>query len=138
MNKQKGFTIIELIVVIAIIAVLTAIVLVNVTSYINKAKDAKINSNLANMATGMASCYASTSTYVGCFANTAYIPAALGTDISTANGGTAAFNTEAAGTFVICAKLASDGTKGTCVDSTGVTKNNVTYSGCAGSITACP
>jgi len=40
MNKQKGFTIIELIVVIAIIAVLASIVLVNVTTYLNKGKDA--------------------------------------------------------------------------------------------------
>ena len=40
MNKQKGFTIIELIVVIAIIAILAAIVMVNVTQYINKGKDA--------------------------------------------------------------------------------------------------
>ena len=40
MNKQKGFTIIELIVVIAIIAVLAAIVMVNVTKYIAQGKDA--------------------------------------------------------------------------------------------------
>ena len=40
MNKQKGFTIIELIVVIAIIAILAGIVLVNVSGYLNKSKDA--------------------------------------------------------------------------------------------------
>ena len=34
MKNKKGFTIIELIIVIAIIAVLAAIVLVNVTQYI--------------------------------------------------------------------------------------------------------
>ena len=39
-NKSKGFTIIELLVVVAIIAVLTGIVLVNVTSYITKGRDA--------------------------------------------------------------------------------------------------
>ena len=54
MNKQKGFTIIELIVVIAIIAVLAAIVLVNVTSYINKGKDAAAEGNLASMLTNSA------------------------------------------------------------------------------------
>ena len=42
MNKSKGFTIIELIVVIAIIAILAAIVMDNVTQYINKSKDASI------------------------------------------------------------------------------------------------
>ena len=47
MNKnQKGFTIIELIVVIAIIAVLASIVLVNVTQYINKGRDAAIKGNM--------------------------------------------------------------------------------------------
>jgi len=51
MNKSKGFTIIELIVVIAIIAVLAAIVLVNVTQYIAKGKDSSIKGNMSSMAT---------------------------------------------------------------------------------------
>ena len=63
MNKSKGFTIIELIVVIAIIAVLAAIVLVNVTSYINKGKDAAIKGNMAQMATQAATIYAETGSY---------------------------------------------------------------------------
>jgi len=46
MQKREGFTIIELIVVIAIIAVLAAIVLVNVTQYINKSKDAAIKGEM--------------------------------------------------------------------------------------------
>jgi prepilin-type N-terminal cleavage/methylation domain-containing protein len=54
MNKSKGFTIIELIVVIAIIAVLATIVLVNVTSYINKGKDAAIKGNVATIITNAA------------------------------------------------------------------------------------
>jgi type IV pilus assembly protein PilA len=52
--NQKGFTIIELIVVVAIIAVLAAIVLVNVTSYINKGKDASIQGNLSSVITNAA------------------------------------------------------------------------------------
>jgi prepilin-type N-terminal cleavage/methylation domain-containing protein len=51
MKNIKGFTIIELIVVIAIIAVLAGIVLVNVTQYINKGKDAAIKADLANLIT---------------------------------------------------------------------------------------
>lgn len=46
-----GFTIIELIVVVAIIAVLAAIVLVNITSYINKGKNAAIKGNLSSIMT---------------------------------------------------------------------------------------
>lgn len=54
MKNQKGFTIIELIVVIAIIAVLAAIVLVNVTQYINKGKNTAIEGNLATLVTNAA------------------------------------------------------------------------------------
>ena len=55
MNKiQKGFTIIELIVVIAIIAILAAIVLVNVTQYIAKAKTSAVQANLSTIETSMA------------------------------------------------------------------------------------
>ena len=49
--NKKGFTIIELIVVIAIIAVLAGIVLVNVTQYINKGKDAAIQTSLGGLTT---------------------------------------------------------------------------------------
>jgi prepilin-type N-terminal cleavage/methylation domain-containing protein len=50
-NKTKGFTIIELIVVVAIIAVLAAIVLVSVTAYNNRGRDAAIKGNLASLGT---------------------------------------------------------------------------------------
>src|SRR3989344_2691579 len=54
MNKSKGFTIIELLVVVAIIAVLAAIVLVNVTQYINQGKNAAIKGNMTTMLTNAA------------------------------------------------------------------------------------
>jgi type IV pilus assembly protein PilA len=63
MQKQKGFTIIELIVVIAIIAVLAAIVLVNVTQYINKGKDAAAEGNLATLLTDGAKYFDTNSNY---------------------------------------------------------------------------
>lgn len=54
MNKSRGFTIIELIVVIAIIAVLASIVLVNVTQYVNKGKNSAIKGNLSTLLTNSA------------------------------------------------------------------------------------
>ncbi|MEI7424691.1 MAG: prepilin-type N-terminal cleavage/methylation domain-containing protein [Candidatus Staskawiczbacteria bacterium] len=49
-KHNQGFTIIELIVVIAIIAILAAIVMVNVTQYINKSKIASAQSNMDQLA----------------------------------------------------------------------------------------
>ncbi|MBU2540223.1 prepilin-type N-terminal cleavage/methylation domain-containing protein [Patescibacteria group bacterium] len=46
-----GFTIIELAVVIAIIAILAAIVIANINSYRNKAKDAAIKGNMNSLPT---------------------------------------------------------------------------------------
>ncbi len=65
MNKitSKGFTIIELLVVVAIIAVLAAIVLVNVTGYINQGKNAAIKGNLATVLTNAAVYYDAHGTY---------------------------------------------------------------------------
>jgi len=65
MNKSKGFTIIELIVVIAIIAVLAAIVLVNVTQYISKSRNAGIQSNLSVLQTNAASYFEANSGVFG-------------------------------------------------------------------------
>ena len=47
-KNQKGFTIIELIVVIAIIALLSGIVATNVTRYITKAKESRAKEEFAN------------------------------------------------------------------------------------------
>ncbi len=68
-NKKNrlltGFTIIELIVVIAIIAVLAAIVLANVTSFINKGKDAAVEGNFASFMTNAAAYYSEKGNYNG-------------------------------------------------------------------------
>jgi len=44
---NKGFTLIELVVTIAIIAVLSAVILFSISMYINRGKDSNISSNLA-------------------------------------------------------------------------------------------
>jgi len=63
---KKGFTIIELIVVIAIIAILASIVLVNVTQYINKSKDGAAIADLDAMRTNAGAFFASNNgTYNG-------------------------------------------------------------------------
>ena len=71
MQKQKGFTIIELIVVIAIIAILAAVVLVNVTQYITKSKNAAIEGNMESLLTNGTAYYDNaSSSYLGFNADT--------------------------------------------------------------------
>ena len=47
MRKNIGFTLIELVVVIAVIVILSAIILFTINQYINKGKDSNIKGNLA-------------------------------------------------------------------------------------------
>lgn len=115
---KKGFTIIELLVVVAIIAVLAAIVLVNVTQYINKGKDAAIKGNMATILTNMAVWYDKSGNYAGFTSDLTYsIPVAA---ISSA--GKAVSNgskTDTSDQFCACSTL-YDTTNGTyCVDYTG-------------------
>jgi prepilin-type N-terminal cleavage/methylation domain-containing protein len=47
MKKEKGFTLIELVITIAIIGILSTVVLFSIVQYVNKSKDANIVGNLA-------------------------------------------------------------------------------------------
>jgi prepilin-type N-terminal cleavage/methylation domain-containing protein len=63
MKTQKGFTIIELIVVVATIAVLAAIVLSNVNQYFSKARDAKRRLDVSQIQRALEMYYADYGTY---------------------------------------------------------------------------
>lgn len=64
-KKQKGFTIIELIVVIAIIALLSGIVAINVTKYIAKSKQSRVKAEFANFQKALTAFYAKYGDYPG-------------------------------------------------------------------------
>jgi prepilin-type N-terminal cleavage/methylation domain-containing protein len=120
MNKQKGFTIIELIVVIAIIAVLAAIVLVNVTQYINKGKDAAAQGNLDTMLTDAAIFYANSGSYAGFLTDPTYlaVSSALTTSSMNYTITTAVGNSTLAGS-TWCASVVLKSGSTFCVDSSG-------------------
>ena len=123
MQKSKGFTIIELLVVVAIIAVLTGIVLVNVTGYINKGKRSAVQGDLATMRTNAAVWYDGHSTYVGYAADTTYTGPAAG--ITSAYSGATIGESESATAWCACSTVPDvTGSTGQnyCVDSTGAAK----------------
>ncbi|OGZ79476.1 MAG: hypothetical protein A2358_04325 [Candidatus Staskawiczbacteria bacterium RIFOXYB1_FULL_37_44] len=116
MNKQKGFTIIELIVVIAIIAVLAAIVLVNVTQYIAKGRDSAIKGDMSTIMANSAVYFdeQTPTTYVGYKLDNKYLnPSGAATDA----GGTGLDAAESASAF--CATITLNDGSFWCVDSTG-------------------
>lgn len=65
MRKNRAFTLIELLIVIAIIAILAAIVLVSLSSARNKATDARIASEFAQIRSAAEVYYGSNNSYAG-------------------------------------------------------------------------
>ena len=145
MQKIRGFTIIELLVVVAIIAVLAAIVLVNVTSYINKGKDAAIRANSSSLLVTSVAYFDANGTYSANWCSTTvapgltyYVP--IKTAIEAA-GGTSVTCTVASSSgtlydlWCVSSKLKTDTSKYFCADSTGKKSESTTAICAAG---ACP
>lgn len=138
MQTSKGFTIIELLVVVAIIAVLAAIVLVNVTAYINQGKNAAIKGNLATVLTNGAVFYDSNGVYTN-LCSDAYVTAPQAAISSAYGAGNTFVCTATATAFCACSNLKTtsiDPAGSTyCVDYTGYKKVTQNAGGCA---TRCP
>ncbi len=135
-KKSRGFTIIELIVVIAIIAVLASIVLVNVTQYLNKGKNAAIKGNMSTMVTNSAVYFDANSALFGSsfIAATDYTVPDAATDSANGTGTMVKFGSTTTQAWCSCSPIntttGSGAESGTyCVDSTGYKK--VTATVCA-------
>ena len=122
-KSGAGFTIIELIVVIAIIAVLATIVMINVTSYIGKSKDAAIKGNMTTIASTAAGVYDAGKSYNNATAGTLVANVTvtnaltqINTLTSNASNTIIAANTSS---WCVCAQLTGNFANTYCADSQG-------------------
>jgi len=132
MVKQKGFTLMELVVVIAITAILSTVILLSATQYINKGKDASIAGNLAVLISAGEAYYPSGSGSPNTYANFCSSSAVLNaiSQMPENRSVYAACQLNRAGLccndddqeWVACATKFSDTTKYHCVDSRGIQK----------------
>ena len=125
MNKQKGFTIIELIVVVAIIAVLAGIVMVSVVTYINKGKNAAIIGNLDTITKGGTIYFASNNSYTGGledFCDSSYVTGPRSAIINAGSNEDEFRCRNSDGTWCACATLLGGSNDTFCVDYTGYKK----------------
>jgi len=65
MRKRRAFTLIELLVVVAIIGILATVVVVNVSSAQNKARDSKVKADIATIQSAAAIYYQDYNSYLG-------------------------------------------------------------------------
>ena len=73
-NNQKGFTLIELMIVVAIIGILAAIAIPNFRNYQMKAKTAEAKTNLGALKTSQEAYAAENGTYLACVAAPVNVP----------------------------------------------------------------
>jgi type IV pilus assembly protein PilE len=64
-HQQAGFTLIELMIVVAVIGILAAIAIPNYSDYIKRGKAAEANSNLATLRVKMEQYFQDNRTYIG-------------------------------------------------------------------------
>jgi type IV pilus assembly protein PilA len=80
---QKGFTLIELMIVVAIIGILAAIAIPSYQEYTKKAKFTEVTQASAALKTAVEVCIQDLGTRVGCTGGTNQIPADATTNVST-------------------------------------------------------
>ena len=131
--KSRGFTLVEILVVIAIITILAAIVLYSATQYINKGRDATIKGNLVVLVTAGELWYDRNSSKYAGFCGSNAVEKAF-SEIPTVEADRHCNSVDTA--WAACAKFFVYPDKAYCVDNKGNQKE-INNSFCTTSITNC-
>ncbi len=136
LKEQKGFTLVELLVVISIIAILASIVLYGSMQYISKGKDASVKGNLTVLITAGEVWYdKNASSYAG-FCGSAVVLRSLSQIPSASGDKYCNVKTPEGTSWAACARQFIDSNKAYCVDSKGNQKD-INNSDCNSQITNC-
>lgn len=135
--NSKGFTLIELIVVIAITAILSAIILFSISQYINKGKDSNVAGNLAVLVPAGEVYYTSYPNSYRDFCSSDVVVNAFSQMPSDTVYQCYVDESKDYKAWAACAGKFTDATKAYCVDSRGVKRSDMPINSCTNTITNC-
>ncbi len=138
-NKNKGFTLIELMIVVAIIGILAAIALPAYQSYTQKARFTEVTNATAAAKTAVEICFQTQGALTNCDQNTNGIPATVTAVVGTATVDAIVGVTTAAGviTATVTSPNINNGTAATYTLTPAVNNNALTWDGVCNPATLC-